>query len=228
MTDLKQAVPQETAVSEDDRKIMGSPADAKQALINLARKWRTERQPTIGTRTELRNLENRERETRFQLANAALLWLWHEEHPARVPAARARTHCPNGLEHGNCLHPDCVSSCPGRLALRSPAATEDDYFNMLWAWFEDESRIGADGMRPERIEGLSVDDFKSMLDEHEAALEAEIERLRIVRDETEHLYNRMKDERDAALASVEIAKAELQAYREAVATIPPVPSTEQT
>jgi hypothetical protein len=40
------------------------------------------------------------------------------------------------------------------------------------------------------------------------------------------LYDRMKDERDAALASVEIAKAELQAYLEAVATIPPVPSTE--
>jgi hypothetical protein len=28
--------------------------------------------------------------------------------------------CPNGLEHGNCLHPNCVSSCPGRLALTSP------------------------------------------------------------------------------------------------------------
>lgn len=28
--------------------------------------------------------------------------------------------CPNGLEHGNCLHPNCVSSCPGRLSLSSP------------------------------------------------------------------------------------------------------------
>lgn len=27
-----------------------------------------------------------------------------------------RCLCPNGLEHGNCLFPDCVSSCPGRLA----------------------------------------------------------------------------------------------------------------
>jgi hypothetical protein len=25
--------------------------------------------------------------------------------------------CPNGLEHGACLHPECVSSCPGRLTL---------------------------------------------------------------------------------------------------------------
>lgn len=41
---------------------------------------------------------------------------------------------------------------------------------MLWKWFEDESRIGADGMRPERLDGLSADDFKTMLDEHEAAL----------------------------------------------------------
>ena len=25
--------------------------------------------------------------------------------------------CPNGLEHGSCLFPHCVSSCPGRLSL---------------------------------------------------------------------------------------------------------------
>jgi hypothetical protein len=38
--------------------------------------------------------------------------------------ARAPTHCPNGLEHGTCLHPDCVSSCPGRLPMRSEARDE--------------------------------------------------------------------------------------------------------
>jgi hypothetical protein len=27
--------------------------------------------------------------------------------------------CPNGLEHGNCGFPNCVSSCPGRLSLTS-------------------------------------------------------------------------------------------------------------
>lgn len=50
------------------------------------------------------------------------------------------------------------------------SASQDPFFDMLWDWFEDESRIGAEGMRPERREGLSVDDFKQMLDEHEAAL----------------------------------------------------------
>ena len=49
-------------------------------------------------------------------------------------------------------------------------AEGDSFFNMLWDWFEDESRIGAEGMRPERREGLSADDFKIMLDEHEASL----------------------------------------------------------
>lgn len=28
-----------------------------------------------------------------------------------------RNTCPNGLEHGNCLHPNCVTSCPGRISL---------------------------------------------------------------------------------------------------------------
>jgi hypothetical protein len=28
--------------------------------------------------------------------------------------------CPNGLEHGACLHPECVPSCPGRLSLSRP------------------------------------------------------------------------------------------------------------
>jgi hypothetical protein len=30
------------------------------------------------------------------------------------------TNCPNGLEHGACLHPECVPSCPGRLSLSRP------------------------------------------------------------------------------------------------------------
>lgn len=34
---------------------------------------------------------------------------------------RDTRRCPNGLEHGNCLHPDCVSSCPGRWDLSSGA-----------------------------------------------------------------------------------------------------------
>lgn len=27
--------------------------------------------------------------------------------------------CPNGLEHGACLYPECVASCPGRLSVTS-------------------------------------------------------------------------------------------------------------
>ena len=54
----------------------------------------------------------------------------------------------------------------------------DEFFQMLWNWFEHEDRIGAEGMRPERTEGLSADDFKTMLDEHETALTSEITILR--------------------------------------------------
>lgn len=45
-----------------------------------------------------------------------------------------------------------------------------DYFEMLWKWFESEERCGAEYMRAEMPEGLSADDFKIMLDEHEQSL----------------------------------------------------------
>jgi hypothetical protein len=54
-----------------------------------------------------------------------------------------------------------------------------DFFEMLWKWFEE--RRGAEDMRPERHTGLSADDFKVMLDEHEANLTAE-------KQETEQLF----------------------------------------
>lgn len=44
------------------------------------------------------------------------------------------------------------------------------YFEMLWKWFEE--RRGKEDMRANAIDGLSVADFKSMLDEHEAELTA--------------------------------------------------------
>lgn len=48
-----------------------------------------------------------------------------------------------------------------------------DYFEMLWNWFADESRRGAEDMRANAANGgLSADDFKGMLDEHESALVA--------------------------------------------------------
>ena len=46
-----------------------------------------------------------------------------------------------------------------------------DYFEMLWNWFADESRRGAEDMRANAANGgLSADDFKGMLDDHEANL----------------------------------------------------------
>lgn len=60
---------------------MGNAHDAKVALIEKARLWRSLRQPIMGTAKQLKENETQEREARFQLANAAMLWLWHEENP---------------------------------------------------------------------------------------------------------------------------------------------------
>lgn len=65
----------------EDRKYMGTPEEAKAALIEKAKAWRALRQPMMGTRKEIRDTEIKEHEARFQLANAALHWLWHEENP---------------------------------------------------------------------------------------------------------------------------------------------------
>lgn len=52
------------------------------------------------------------------------------------------------------------------------------YFDMLWQWFEE--RRGAEDMRATATDGLSADDFKQMLDNHEAELlpDAALPRLR--------------------------------------------------
>jgi hypothetical protein len=50
-----------------------------------------------------------------------------------------------------------------------------DFFEMLWKWFSDESRNGAEDMRSNMPDGLSAADFEEMLDEHEAALVNQIE-----------------------------------------------------
>lgn len=65
-----------------DREVMGTPEAAKAALIEVCRKWRELRQPSIDTAKGHRERDAVERETRFQVANTALLWLWHEENPA--------------------------------------------------------------------------------------------------------------------------------------------------
>jgi hypothetical protein len=66
----------------DDRQYMGTQQAAKEALIEKARAWREYRQPLIATAKEHKRREALEREAKFQLANAALLWLWHEENPS--------------------------------------------------------------------------------------------------------------------------------------------------
>ncbi|MEZ0063987.1 hypothetical protein ABIF26_009549 [Bradyrhizobium elkanii] len=51
-----------------------------------------------------------------------------------------------------------------------------DFFNMLWKWFEE--RRGVQDMRSNIAHGgLSADDFKNMLDEHEADLARSSERI---------------------------------------------------
>lgn len=69
------------SVSEHDRQIMGTPEEARAALIERASEWRRLRQPLIAPPSEHRKNDLLEREARLQLANAALLWLWHEENP---------------------------------------------------------------------------------------------------------------------------------------------------
>jgi hypothetical protein len=98
-------------------------------------------------------------------------------------AAKLATAIENGyweILHGGMMHDTILPQEKRDLivaALRSLPASgtageeeRDDFFDMLWVWFEDEERVGVEGMRPERREGLSADDFKTMLDEHEAAL----------------------------------------------------------
>lgn len=62
-----------------DREIMGTPEEAKAVLLKLTREWRELRRPLVGSGAAQKRRELLDREVRFQLANAALLWLWHEE-----------------------------------------------------------------------------------------------------------------------------------------------------
>ncbi len=64
---------------QDEREIMGTAADAKASLIEHTREWRELRQPRMATAKEHRRVQAAETEARFRLANAALIWLWHEE-----------------------------------------------------------------------------------------------------------------------------------------------------
>jgi hypothetical protein len=88
-----------------DRQYMGTADDAKAALIDKSRVWRDLRQPRIDTPRGHRKVELQEQEARFQLANAAMLWLWHEENPGprtdvdanATSASRVTPHCATNI-----------------------------------------------------------------------------------------------------------------------------------
>jgi hypothetical protein len=69
------------SVSDEDRRLMGTREDADADLVAKARAWRETRQPTMATAAQHRKRGKAEQELRFELANAALHWLWHVEHP---------------------------------------------------------------------------------------------------------------------------------------------------
>lgn len=51
-----------------------------------------------------------------------------------------------------------------------PVESSDEYFKMLWKWFEERGAID----RYDYSDGKTADDFKHMLDEHEASLMADL------------------------------------------------------
>ena len=69
----------------EELKHMGTPEQARAALIEKARAWRALRQPVMGTAKQIKEIEAADNEGRFQLANAALLWLWHAENATPTP-----------------------------------------------------------------------------------------------------------------------------------------------
>lgn len=69
------------AVAEEARRVMGSLGEAEEALKAKTAAWRKLRQPIMGTAAALRENDKLEHQARFELANAAVLWLWHQENP---------------------------------------------------------------------------------------------------------------------------------------------------
>ena len=58
---------------------MGTMQEATLVLANKAREWRMLRQPVMATAKELKDLDRRDHQLRFEICNAALHWLWHLE-----------------------------------------------------------------------------------------------------------------------------------------------------
>jgi hypothetical protein len=70
------------ASAAEDRKYMGTAADAQTALLAKLREWRELRQPMMATGKELKVRDRRENQLRFEICNAGLHWLWHVENPS--------------------------------------------------------------------------------------------------------------------------------------------------
>lgn len=66
---------------------MGTMQEAEAVLAAKTHAWRELRQPSMDTRTGHRKRETAEQEARFQLANAAVMWLWHRDHLSQKPVA---------------------------------------------------------------------------------------------------------------------------------------------
>ena len=79
---------QETGMSDD---YMGTPEEARAELMERTRDYRSFRQPLMAPASVHKEREAQEREACFRLAQAALLWLWHEEERAASPSAPVPT-----------------------------------------------------------------------------------------------------------------------------------------
>ena len=66
-------------MSREGIEFMGSRAEAREKLVEKARAYRGFQGAYVGTAADMRRRDRLEHEARNQLANAALLWLWHEE-----------------------------------------------------------------------------------------------------------------------------------------------------
>lgn len=92
----------------------------------------------------------------------------------------ANSHVSTG-HHWRAKCEECWASSHGSYHLDPQGAAKewntrapDEHFNMLWKWFEERGAID----RYDWSDGKSVDDFKAMLDEHEADLIGTIEKLK--------------------------------------------------
>src|SRR6202035_6018931 len=94
-----------------DQEVMGTPEAAYAALVAKAREWRAVRQPLAAGPKRQREFVARQNQVRFELANAALLWLWHVENPPK-PLQNAEVFSRPECTFKYCPHRDqCLTAC---------------------------------------------------------------------------------------------------------------------